>query len=1056
MSDRDAPGASASEAPIAAEPDPDEADTEAAESAEGSGSDVAGPDPERDVAADASADRDGVEGAAAESDLPDEPLDQRDSSETAGGSVFDSSTARSEETLVAASFDSTCAVRPDGDLWCWGRRGLPGSPAFSGFDDVVAVTIGDSSAGEFHACALHGDGRVSCWGPGHWGQLGQGNTLSSDVPLEVPGIFDAVGIAAGVAHTCAVHAVGAVSCWGDGSQGQIGDGTTNSATWSRRIDSLSDVVAISAGSHTNCAIHAGGSVSCWGWRAGVPQTTPRRVSRLNRVVSLAVGWHQSCAVRDDGRVFCWPHHHVDKPQEVPGLSGAVAVSVGDRSACVVHGDGGVSCWGENNAAGQLGDGTTTARPTPERLAGIAGAVAVTVSVQSEDGDAHACAARADGSVSCWGSNGFGQLGDGTTESRLVPTRAQEPDPARLIPPPDDTAEAVSEGERTAVQVPVTEESAVEVEPEPPDASGVSEFPLLVEGLRSGDTLIAAARGRTCAVRLDGGVTCWGEDGLRERMSVAGLENVRMISIADHHVLGLHACVLHRDRTVSCWGPGHEGSLGQGDTTSHYLPVAVPGIADAVAVGAGAYFTCAVHSDGGVSCWGSNAYGELGRGSGGSSHVPVRVPGLVDVVAIAAGPHGSCTIHGDGGVSCWGFGVGNTPSKVEALGSAVSVSVGSDRACAATVDGHAYCWPFSRPGGSGLARVANIDDVVDVTVGAGSVCALHSDGGVSCWGANNAGQLGNGTTTAASRPARLAGIEDAVAVSISLGSSKVGAHACALHENGSASCWGGNNLGQLGDGTYENALTPRPVMHFERIPASQIPRDQTALLRTWVDLAVQQREADFPWLRVAWDHIRDRTVATPAGTFGATVSISCYAAAGSFGCRSERMTVASMEFGGIVHELAHVYDLTSGLAPRKAWGAVQLYFATTYPDCYPPGAQGEILADTVKHLLVPSGWLTYYESDVCAGQPREPSREAEEVVLAGLAGEVPAWYSQNITNGTELWEAWLRAPSLPALANLSAEFGGLCSTAWIRNSLDPALFPPAGSNPFRDGGCSPLG
>ena len=337
VSDRDAPGASASEAAIAAE-----------------------------SPADASADRDGVEGAAAESDLPDEPLDQRDSSETAGGSAFDSSTARSGETLVAASFDSTCAVRPDGDLWCWGRRGLPRSPAFSGFDDVVAVTIGDSSAGEFHACALHGDGRVSCWG--------------------------------------------------DVLQGQIGDGTTNSATWPRRIDSLSDVVAISAGSHTNCAIHAGGSVSCWGWRAGVPQTIPRRVSRLNRVVSIAVGWHQSCAVRDDGRVFCWPHDHVDKPQGVPGLSGAVAVSVGDRSACVVHGDGGVSCWGENNAAGQLGDGTTTARPTPERLAGIAGAVAVTVSVQSEDGDAHACAARADGSVSCWGSNGFGQLGDGTTES----------------------------------------------------------------------------------------------------------------------------------------------------------------------------------------------------------------------------------------------------------------------------------------------------------------------------------------------------------------------------------------------------------------------------------------------------------------------------------------------------------------------------------------------------------------------------------------------------------------------------------------------------------------
>ena len=63
-----------------------------------------------------------------------------------------------------------------------------------------------------------------------------------------------------------------------------------------------------------------------------------------------------------------------------------------------------------------------------------------------------------------------------------------------------------------------------------------------------------------------------------------------------------------------------------------------------------------------------------------------------------------------------------------------------------------------------------------------------------------------------------------------------------------------------------------------------------------------------------------------------------------------------------------------------------------------------------------------------------------------------WYRENITNGAELWTAWLRGPSLLALANLADEFGGLCSTDWIRYPLDPERFPPAGSNPFRDGGC----
>ena len=103
-------------------------------------------------------------------------------------------------------------------------------------------------------------------------------------------------------------------------------------------------------------------------------------------------------------------------------------------------------------------------------------------------------------------------------------------------------------------------------------------------------------------------------------------------------------------------------------------------------------------------------------------------------------------------------------------------------------------------------------------------------------------------------------------------------------------------------------------------------------------------------------------------------------------------------------------------------------------------------------MVPGAWLTYYNSPGCETLPvpSEPTAEAEQVVLQGMAGRVPDWYTDNITNGAELWAAWLRGPSLPALANLAGEFGGLCSTDWITYPLDPEQFPP--SNPFRDGGC----
>ena len=167
-----------------------------------------------------------------------------------------------------------------------------------------------------------------------------------------------------------------------------------------------------------------------------------------------------------------------------------------------------------------------------------------------------------------------------------------------------------------------------------------------------------------------------------------------------------------------------------------------------------------------------------------------------------------------------------------------------------------------------------------------------------------------------------------------------------------------------------------------------------------------------------------------------------------------MTMSQLSLGGVVHELLHVYDIEAGLAPAKPWGAVQLYFAAKYPDCYARGRfpGGEILADTVTHLMVPQAWLTYYESDGCPSLSDRPSPVDEQVVLAGLAGEVPEWYTQNITNSDDFWAAWLGAPSLRTLWNLAPEFGGLCSDDWVTYPLKPELFPAADANPFRDAGC----
>ena len=573
--------------------------------------------------------------------------------------------------------------------------------------------------------------------------------------------------------------------------------------------------------------------------------------------------------------------------------------------------------------------------------------------------------------------------------------------------------------------------------------------------RSGDTLIAATRGRTCAIRLDSTVTCWGgEEGRLEHLSASGLEDVVALSTGNHPTLRLHTCVVHDDGTVSCWGSGHEGQLGRGDRT-HHLPEVVPGISDAVAVASGPSFTCVVHDGGEVSCWGLNLSGQLGDSAPVSNRYwPRRVPGVEDVVAISVGEDRSCAIHDDGDLSCWGRGYGDTPSTVRAPKAVTSVSIGGIQTCVSTVDGLVHCWESGTGAASRMIRAGNISDAVKVSVGDGSACVLHRRGGVSCWGRNDVGQVGDGTTIDRQQPVRLGRISDAVDMSVSSGSPTVGAHACALHEDRSVSCWGGNELGQLGDGTLDNGLTPRRVNRLQRIPADRRPITPADLLLDWVDIVVQNRGADFGWLRVAWDHVREQTSVNESG-FGGDVSTRCYANAFQLlGCEVLGMVVTDMSLETAIHELARVYDLHTGLAPRQAWGAVQLYFATTHPDCFAGSDRhgAEILANTALHVMVPHAYLTHYERRLCPGLPRSPTAEAEQVVLEGLAGQVPDWYDENITNGAELWTAWLRGPSLVALANLSWEFGGLCNTDWITYPLDPERFPPADSNPFRDGGC----
>ena len=255
---------------------------------------------------------------------------------------------------------------------------------------------------------------------------------SSDASLSVVG----QSVSAGISHICVLLNSGAPKCWGSDYNGQLGDNTYQSHSTPYTVYGLSSgVVGITAGGAHTCALLGSGAVKCWGYNVygqigdgtTTDRTTPTAVSGLSSgVTAIAVGSSNTCALLDTGAVKCWGGNLFGKlgdgtttdrktPTAVSGLSsGVVGITAGGYHNCALLGSGAVKCWGYNGA-GSLGDGTTTNRSLPTTVNGlISGAVAIAA------GDYSTCAILNSGAVQCWGYVSDGSLGDGINTTSNTP------------------------------------------------------------------------------------------------------------------------------------------------------------------------------------------------------------------------------------------------------------------------------------------------------------------------------------------------------------------------------------------------------------------------------------------------------------------------------------------------------------------------------------------------------------------------------------------------------------------------------------------------------------
>lgn len=336
---------------------------------------------------------------------------------------------------------------------------------------------------------------------------------------------------------------------------------------------------------------------------------------LCEIKQISLGGDHTCALLNTGVVRCWGanvHGQLGDgttgfskpPTEISGLSDVKEISLGELHTCALLNTGTVKCWGWNDH-GQVGDGTVEERHTPVEVVGLSDVKGIS------SGHSHTCALLNTGTVKCWGWNGhglldgYGLLGDGTTEDKNTPV----------------------------------------------EVVGLSDV-----------KKISLGKYHTCALLNTGTVKCWGwnEYGLvgdgttvskNAPVEVLGLSGVGDISLGE-----LHTCALLNTGKVKCWGKNQFGQLGDGTngaSEAKSVPVEVLNLSGVEKISSGYHHNCALVNSGKIRCWGRNGAGQLGDGTKNYKNTPVEVLEPFDAEEISLGGAHSCALLNTGAVKCWG-------------------------------------------------------------------------------------------------------------------------------------------------------------------------------------------------------------------------------------------------------------------------------------------------------------------------------------------------------------------------------------------------------------------
>eukprot|EP00004_Rigifila_ramosa_P020538 TRINITY_DN5332_c0_g1_i3.p1 TRINITY_DN5332_c0_g1~~TRINITY_DN5332_c0_g1_i3.p1 ORF type:complete len:3105 (-),score=632.94 TRINITY_DN5332_c0_g1_i3:269-8482(-) len=751
--------------------------------------------------------------------------------------------------------ESACALRRDGQLYCWGR-GILQTANFVGdelnemppasVNDLLNVTdITEFCFGQGFLCILNSNGDVVCAGDNTFGQ--RGVPAGSPVGVSVALNMQVTAIACGAQHVCAL-AAGDVRCWGRNQYGQLGIGSTVDQGLGVMPPPLSNVSSLQptqlvshSESSFSCAV-ASRSVYCWG-QNNFGQLGTKNTENVGSDVAfpyVAVdlrgpatyvsfcGNQSVCALLEEGIVQCWGYgltgqlgsggfvSRGSSPADFPlpvVLLPHGAWALGSSSAILVDGD--IYSWGNGVAtpvlagAPPLLTSASFSSTNPVSQPGVAGDV---VFLQGSGFGTNTTAVR----VEIAGVDCPVAIADSTRLSCTLPTLAPGTYPV--------TVTRAGHARSNALMIDVR---LSEMEEE------VAPLVLVPNQRLSSSTHVFWPRTKYL---LAAGAAAGRQQGVWPLSSSSTFERAFLRQCDSAAVGPQHSCCVD-SLTIFCFGRNDVGQLGldntveaMGEPESALLDI----FSGPVGVAVGTDHTC-VFSASWLKCFGGNAYGQLGRGSNASPFdnvgdtagemASILAITLADNVTVVCGTHFTCVLS-NFKVYCFGKNaegqLGVAPSApvtsmplqpVNFGGPVLSLTAGDATLCALMLGGlHLRCvgrnFGFAPQSGSsvfgGAASVPRVPlpsvELSSVVLGANFLCVLTAAAAVKCVGSNAAGQFGTGSTTSVGSVLLDFPPQDSRLVNPGEGISSIlagPAHLCALTLLGTVRCAGNNTDGQLG-------------------------------------------------------------------------------------------------------------------------------------------------------------------------------------------------------------------------------------------------------------------